>query len=75
VYNFVSSTDNPVTWGDFREKSIRHAYNAPPQQAIWSISLGFHTSRPFYLFTVFFLHLLPAFVIDTVASFFGSSTK
>jgi len=35
VYNYVSSVQNPLTWGKFTELNIEHGFDYPFSSAIW----------------------------------------
>ncbi|XP_075233045.1 fatty acyl-CoA reductase wat-like isoform X1 [Lycorma delicatula] len=73
VYNMVSGTQNPVTWLNFRVLG----------QKFWAISIFAYT-LPILLFEKnkvklnilkFFLHYLPALLIDTLAQLFGKEKR
>jgi alcohol-forming fatty acyl-CoA reductase len=35
IYNYVSSVENPLTWGEFTDLNIRHGFKYPFSSAIW----------------------------------------
>lgn len=35
IYNYVSSVQNPLTWGEFTELNIKHGFEFPFSNAIW----------------------------------------
>jgi len=66
VYNYVSSKEKPITWGEFMANSARNGVAMPPTKSMWVYSLTLHKSRSMYLLYVLFLHFLPALVADTI---------
>nr|CAH7761030.1 unnamed protein product [Callosobruchus chinensis] len=75
IYNYESSNDNPITWKNYMAKSYQYGINTPSAKAIWYYSFFLTKSRLRYLFTIFFLHTLPAFLIDGVLMCIGKSPK
>lgn len=35
IYNYVSSVQNPLTWGEFTELNIKHGFEFPFSSPIW----------------------------------------
>ena len=35
IYNYVSSVQNPLTWGRFTDLNIAHGFDYPYSSAIW----------------------------------------
>lgn len=35
IYNYVSSVQNPLTWGKFTDLNIEHGFKYPFSSAIW----------------------------------------
>lgn len=35
IYNYVSSVQNPLTWGQFTDLNIEHGFKYPFSSAIW----------------------------------------
>ncbi|KAK9884343.1 hypothetical protein WA026_005293 [Henosepilachna vigintioctopunctata] len=66
VYHYESSNDQPITWGRFMHLNSTNGVNYPTIRAIWYYSLTLQKNRYAYLFLMFFLHLVPAFLMDTV---------
>ncbi|XP_049794385.1 putative fatty acyl-CoA reductase CG5065 [Schistocerca nitens] len=67
VYNCVTSSDAPLTYGDFVSSIGRCTADWPPKAAAWCCSLWGTRHRPVYLLCRLLLQLLPAYVIDYVA--------
>ncbi|KAF7378687.1 hypothetical protein HZH66_015474 [Vespula vulgaris] len=66
IYNYVSK-DNPITFGKFLEMTLKYGELIPSEKALWCHSFKIIKYRPVHLFHVYFLHLLPALIIDTIA--------
>ncbi|CRL00357.1 CLUMA_CG013629, isoform A [Clunio marinus] len=66
IYNYVSSVQNPLTWGKFTDLNVKHGFKYPFSSAIWYMCFFMHKS--FYmnkLYTIF-LHIIPALLIDFI---------
>ncbi|KAL2734722.1 fatty acyl-CoA reductase wat-like isoform X2 [Vespula maculifrons] len=66
IYNYVSD-DNPITYNEFVEVIIKYGELIPSEKALWCHSFLVTKYRLVHLFYVYFLHLLPALIIDTIA--------
>ncbi|XP_046837355.1 fatty acyl-CoA reductase wat-like isoform X2 [Vespa crabro] len=66
IYNYVSK-DNPFTYGRFIEMILTYGELVPFEKAIWCPIFEITKYRSIYLFYVYFLHLLPALIIDTLS--------
>ncbi|XP_048487844.1 fatty acyl-CoA reductase wat isoform X1 [Plutella xylostella] len=64
IYNFVSGAQNPVTWGEFIEVNRKHGIDKPTTKAVWYYGLNPTSNYYMFLFYNFFLHYLPALIID-----------
>lgn len=64
IYNFVSGVQNPITWGDFIERNRKYGINKPTTKAVWYYGLNPTNNYYMFLFYNFFLHYLPALLID-----------
>ncbi|CAF4887796.1 unnamed protein product [Pieris macdunnoughi] len=71
IYNFVSGAQAPVTWGEFIEANIRHGISKPTTKAVWYYGLNPTKSYYMFLFYNFFLHYLPALLIDSYCALTG----
>ncbi|XP_034945497.1 putative fatty acyl-CoA reductase CG5065 [Chelonus insularis] len=72
IYNCVSSTSNPLTWGRFRQLVIKHSIECPSKYAVWYPGLTFTTNTFMHKLTVVFLHYVPAYIVDMILKFRGS---
>ncbi|XP_026483465.2 fatty acyl-CoA reductase wat-like [Vanessa tameamea] len=71
VYNFVSGAQNPITWGQFIEFNRKYGIETPTIKAVWYY--GLNPTSTYYLFRFynFFLHYLPALLIDMYCALVG----
>lgn len=75
VYNYVSSVENPLTWGEFCDLNIEKGFEYPFSNAIWYVSFFMNKSAMVNKIYQFFLHILPALLIDTVMVCAGQKPK
>lgn len=66
IYNYVSSVENPLTWGQFTDQNIRNGFDYPFSEAIWYISFHMHKTAFMNRIYMVFLHLLPGLLMDFV---------
>ncbi|XP_041971168.1 fatty acyl-CoA reductase wat-like isoform X1 [Aricia agestis] len=71
VYNFVSSVDKPLLWENFMKISEVNGLPIPPANAIWYYSLILTNSKILYELLFFFLHWVPAYIVDGIAILLG----
>ncbi|XP_037045453.1 fatty acyl-CoA reductase wat-like [Bradysia coprophila] len=67
VYNYVSSVEKPLTWGEFTDYNIKYGFEQPFSSAIWYLSFHTHKTAMMHSIYVIFLHILPAMLIDSLA--------
>ncbi|CAH0548591.1 unnamed protein product [Brassicogethes aeneus] len=72
VYNFVSGRQNKVTWGEFMDWNKKDCGDVFPMRAIWYFSLMLTKHVFMFKFLSFFLHTLPAVLMDIVLKIYGS---
>ncbi|XP_060533433.1 fatty acyl-CoA reductase wat-like [Cylas formicarius] len=72
IYNCISSADNPVTWGEFQRLLIKYGVKYGSTKIIWYYGV-FNLRRNLYFhkICVFFLHTLPAYLVDIVLLLIG----
>ncbi|KAM3955664.1 fatty acyl-CoA reductase wat [Aphomia sociella] len=75
IYNYVSSVENRITYGDFMEKNIARVEKYPTLNAVWYMSLILTKSVIMYKIYIFLLHLLPGVMFDVVAVCLGRKPK
>ncbi|XP_028177308.1 fatty acyl-CoA reductase wat-like [Ostrinia furnacalis] len=71
VYNYVSSEQNPLTWEKFMSYTETNGLDVPPSQAVYYYLFKLTASRWLYTMYCFFLHWLPAYIIDGIAMLIG----
>lgn len=74
VYHYVSK-DNPVTFEQLKSLSEKYGLQFPTEKAIWYYSFRNNKHRMVHLFYVYFLHLLPALLIDSVTVCLGKQPR
>ncbi|XP_059057689.1 fatty acyl-CoA reductase wat-like [Achroia grisella] len=75
IFNYVSSVENKITYGDFMEKNITRVDHYPTSNAVWYVSLTLTKSILMYNIYKFFLHLLPGALFDVLAICVGRKPK
>ncbi|XP_078051751.1 fatty acyl-CoA reductase wat-like, partial [Augochlora pura] len=71
VYNSVTSPQNPTTWHDFIELNMIYGHDVPSVNSIWYFMLFFTRYTFVYRMNLFLLHIMPAFIADTIARLIG----
>ncbi|XP_014245937.1 fatty acyl-CoA reductase wat-like [Cimex lectularius] len=64
VYNFVPPADNNLTWGQFMDNCLKYGQDLPPSKGVWYYSITLCKNLYVFNFLLFFLHFLPAIIID-----------
>ncbi|XP_045465613.1 fatty acyl-CoA reductase wat-like [Harmonia axyridis] len=64
VYHYESSTDRPITWGQYMDLNAIHGQKYPSTRAMWFYTLTLWKYKYMYIVSKIFLHLLPALLID-----------
>ncbi|XP_069357131.1 fatty acyl-CoA reductase wat-like [Maniola hyperantus] len=75
IFNFVSSVENRITWGDFTMLNMARIDKHPFSNAIWYFSLRLNKSPLMNQICILFLHLLPAALVDGLAMCIGKKPK
>ncbi|CAH2101865.1 unnamed protein product [Euphydryas editha] len=71
IYNFVSGNQNPITWKKFIEFNRYYGLKTPTMKAVWYYGLNPTNSYLLFRFYNFFLHYLPALLIDIFCTLTG----
>ncbi|XP_030747448.1 fatty acyl-CoA reductase wat-like isoform X2 [Sitophilus oryzae] len=66
VYNYVSSPENPLTWNEVQSLTIKHSREVPSEKIVWHYMFKMRSNYVEHNIAVFFLHTLPAYIIDFV---------
>ncbi|KOX80980.1 hypothetical protein WN51_00898 [Melipona quadrifasciata] len=74
VYNYVSK-DNPITYDQLKVLSEKYGLQFPTSRAIWYYSFRNNKHKIIHLMYVYFLHLLPALLIDTITLCLGKEPR
>ncbi|KAE8741530.1 hypothetical protein FOCC_FOCC012914 [Frankliniella occidentalis] len=75
IYNYISSTDNPLTWDLFMQHTSYYGDRMPVNQAVWIYCLSLVPGRWAYLFLIGLLHFLPALLVDIVCVAIGNKFR
>ncbi|RZF41002.1 hypothetical protein LSTR_LSTR006305 [Laodelphax striatellus] len=75
VYNYVSSTQRPITWKEFSKLALTHGEECPPSQGIWCFCLTLNKYFLIHYLYVIFMHFLPAIKMDGIAMIFGKKAQ
>ncbi|XP_014601322.1 PREDICTED: putative fatty acyl-CoA reductase CG5065 [Polistes canadensis] len=65
IYNYVSN-ENSITYEEMTKMTFKYGLLTPLINAVWYCSFRPTKYRQLHLFYVYFLHLLPAFLLDTM---------
>lgn len=67
IYHCTSQalTDEPLTWGDIKEKTTKFGKKYPIQKSLWIVR--YNTTKYYYISQLLkiFYHFIPAFFIDS----------
>ncbi|XP_035741463.1 fatty acyl-CoA reductase wat-like [Vespa mandarinia] len=74
IYNYVSK-DNPLTYGRFIEMIVSYGELIPSEKALWCPTFKITKYRLIYFFYIYFVHLLPALIIDTISLCRGKNLR
>ncbi|XP_071441774.1 fatty acyl-CoA reductase wat-like [Hetaerina americana] len=75
IYNYVSSAQRPITWGQFMDLNTKYGMQTPSMRSIWYYTLTLNKSYFIHSLYVLFLHLLPALIVDMVGYAIGKRPK
>ncbi|KAI9579192.1 hypothetical protein GQX74_004664 [Glossina fuscipes] len=75
VYNFCSSKENKITWGDFTNKTTKYGHMYPTKKAIWYTCYANRPNRIMHLLSIFCLHYLPATILDCFSLIMGKKPR
>lgn len=75
IYNFVSSEDAPLTWNEYCTINTRYSDIYPPSNSFWYLSFKMNKQKLMHTMSTLVLHLLPAFIVDTVCICLGQKPR
>ncbi|XP_023288205.1 fatty acyl-CoA reductase wat [Orussus abietinus] len=67
IYNVVSSCQAPITWGEYMKKNEIYGMEVPSEMVLWYYCFTLNKSLWIHNIYVFFLHLIPALIVDSLA--------
>ncbi|XP_049883818.1 fatty acyl-CoA reductase wat-like [Pectinophora gossypiella] len=71
IYNYVSSQQQPITWEKFMQYNETYGLEVPSVQAIYYYLFTLTPSKIMYALYGFFLHWIPAYIGDGIATLIG----
>ncbi|CAH1738325.1 fatty acyl-CoA reductase wat-like isoform X2 [Aphis gossypii] len=75
IYNYVSSNESPITWGEYIQNMYDHYFEVPPLRAMWYIFCIFHTNFLIDTILRFWLHKVPGALMDLLLIISGKTPK
>ncbi|CAH0549714.1 unnamed protein product [Brassicogethes aeneus] len=75
IYNYVSSVENPIRWGDFLFFCWHHGLKYPLLKALRTPNVINTNSEILYYIYTFLFHLLPALPVDLFAIITGNKPR
>lgn len=75
LYNYESSTDQPISWKIFMKFSEIHGLKFPSSKAIWYYSFKLYPNYYTYLMAILIFHYFPAILVDGALLCIGKSSK
>ncbi|XP_065219109.1 fatty acyl-CoA reductase wat-like isoform X2 [Planococcus citri] len=76
IYNYSCDLlEKPFSWKEFCQSNEKHEPKMPSSLSIWAYNLTLNKNRYVHQICCFFLHLLPAFIVDNVARLIGKEPK
>ncbi|XP_015366451.1 PREDICTED: fatty acyl-CoA reductase 1-like [Diuraphis noxia] len=75
IYNYVSSTESPLTWDEYIRGMTEHYYVSPPLRSMWYGFYLMYTNLWIGMILKFFLHRIPAAFMDFLLIITGKSPK
>lgn len=75
IYNFCTTTENKLTWGDFTTKTIKYGVCYPTLKSVWYLCYSNNPNKFMHTMSVIFLHYLPAVIIDAFALVIGKKPR
>ncbi|KRT82732.1 hypothetical protein AMK59_3371, partial [Oryctes borbonicus] len=71
IYNYVSSVENPLTWGDYRRLSTVVGKKIPSPLLVWHYWFNLSPNYYVYWMIATFTQTLPAYIVDFLAKCIG----
>ncbi|XP_012270707.1 fatty acyl-CoA reductase wat-like [Orussus abietinus] len=64
IYNYVAAWNKSLTWGKYVQLAFETGKHVPSMRSVWCYSVTTTKSNFLFFILSFFLHTLPAFIID-----------
>lgn len=64
VYHITANRDNSITWGEALECGRKHFYENPFSICLWYPGGSIKSNYFHHVIAVFFLHIIPAYLVD-----------
>ncbi|XP_058799063.1 putative fatty acyl-CoA reductase CG8306 [Phymastichus coffea] len=71
IYHLTSSTCMPFRWSNIEHKVNRYLHTFPLVSAVWYPTLKLLPSLFWFKISAFFIHMIPAYILDTVTRIAG----
>lgn len=71
IYHCTSSTRKPFKWGDVQPSINKNLHKYPLKSAVWYPYIKFLPSLTWYRISAFFIHIIPALILDTITRLSG----
>lgn len=71
IYQAATSARKPFKWALVESKINSYLHTFPLKSAVWYPHLKFVSSMAMFKFSIFFVHILPAVFLDTLAKLMG----
>lgn len=75
VYNFCTSKDNQLTWGDFTTKTTKYGLMYPTIKAMWYLCYANTPNKIMHMLYIFLLHYVPATIFDVICVLIGKKPR
>lgn len=75
VYNYVASTQNPITWKRYCDLGIEHGSQMPMTKTLWYNRFTMTSSKFMLTILSFLYHTVPAFLMDAGLMMLGKRPK
>jgi fatty acyl-CoA reductase len=64
VFHVTANNDNTISWGSALDIGRKHFYDNPFSVCLWYPRGGFKSNYFYHMLAVFFLHVIPAYLVD-----------
>lgn len=75
IYNFVTSTENKITWEEFSDLSMKYGEPIPYSKSVWHYTCTMSSNWMLVAIMKFFYHMIPAFFMDAGMLIVGKKPK